>query len=237
VEDFLASVSGAGTMAEKLPVAEKLRKENAVRQKAGDAVLRNAVPGQFYKEQGGVFTGTYTPLDPKTGEKLGPTFNVYAALKDYTHQSSFVFTYNEVAARISRLKNWRGFDGENVTNDTEINKALIDGTYGGGWIVPTEGMLCGGFWGNSEHNVRVHKNDGLLQGSFTTEKPRLSAIAALDDYSDCYWSSSENGFDRNKVSGAVFADDSTATVTSEKDTLKFRCRPVRLVQVPDGGGA
>jgi len=229
VEDFLASVS-AGTLEDKLPVAESLRKKAAAAQKAREDAIRGHVPGRSYREQGGVFTGTYTPRDRKTGEPLGPVFNVYAAPRDYTHRDSFLFTYNEAAARVSRVRNWRGFDGEeNCANDTEINAALISGAYGGGWIIPTEEMLCGGFRGNHEHNVRVHKNDGPLKGSFTTEKPRFASIG---DYSTCYWSSSENGSHRDLFLGACF-DNDTSTVTSHKDDLKFRCRPVRLVRVPD----
>src|ERR1035437_5103371 len=166
--------------------------KEALRQKAEEEALKNSEPGRLILGQG-VLVGQYAPKD-REGNSLGKIFNVFAAPQDLTGASGKKETYKYVDAvkRIAALKNWNGFDGTNYATDKEIYKALKDGSYNGGWILPTRDLLVGTDVDgkqNQPDNIYAHKDKGSLQGTFNTTNK-----ASGSDYPDWYWSSSE---DRN----------------------------------------
>lgn len=109
------------------------------------------VPGQ------GIYLGQYTPKD-RDGNSLSKTFNVFAAPEDLPER----MTYIGAVEYIAQLKNWHGHDGTNYATDKEFYDAVKNGSYNGGWIVPTYGILS-------------HKDKGALLGT-------LRIIAANPDW-------------------------------------------------------
>ena len=200
------------------------------------AVFKNLQPGQMIEGEGifleGIFLGCYKP-DDRDGNSLGKTFNVLAAPQDLPD----MMTYIETVKYVAELKNWYGFDGANYTTDKDIYAALKDGSYNGGWIVPSRVLLAG-----TEHdgksgickgkviqldNLLDHHNKGAFKGTFKTAATRASG------YPDWYWSSTEYRGYSSFVHIVRFSDGYESW--SHKDDGRLSCRPVRLVAAPSLG--
>ncbi|MBI3440597.1 MAG: hypothetical protein HY052_02140 [Proteobacteria bacterium] len=180
--------------------------------------------GEKTQDGQSVYLGQYVPKD-RDGNSLGKIFNVFAAPQDLTDASGKkeTFKYVNAVKRIAELKNWNGFDGTNYATDKEIYQALKDGSYNGGWIIPTRDLLSGkDVDGNATtpDNLHAHKNTGALAGTFTT-------AASGSGYPGWYWSSTENRDDSSGVHGVRFSDGYESW--DRKDSLRLSCRPVRLV--------
>ena len=224
-------------MSEVFPISAALAKEErrkeAARQKAEAEALKNPQPGQMIAGQG-VFLGQYTPKD-RAGKNLGKTFNAFASPEDLTNKSGKKETYKYVDAvkRIAELKDWNGFDGTNYATDKELYKALKDGTYTGGWIIPTRELLIG-TEPDGESGVRKgkviqpdnlydHRNKGALKDTFCTK------AASGSDYPQWYWSCTENRGNPSDVWNADFSDGNEDWYL--KDFIRLSCRPVRLLAI------
>ena len=156
------------------------------------------IPGQ------GIFLGRYAPKD-REGNSLGKIFNVFAAPEDLTDATGNkgIFKYVDAVKRIASLKNWHGHDGTNYATDKELYMALKNGSYNGGWIIPTRDLLSGkDVDGNTTQpdNLYAHKDKRDLSGTFTT------AAASGSDYPDWYWSSTEHRDDPSDVHSVRFSD-------------------------------
>jgi len=206
--------------------AEELRKEE-VRRK----ILEEAMPGQEIPGHG-VFIGTWQP------EGLSQKFCIFAAKEDLTNEAGKkeVYNYDDTVKRIAELKGWHGFDGTNYANDKEFYKALKNGSYKGGWIIPPREFLTGtaadGPSGVRKgtavqpDNIYDHKDRGALRGGFCKED-RDSSLSSW------YWSSTAESpviaslprvWSLNFIRGAEHA--------GRKVFGRQSCRPVRLEPVP-----
>ncbi|MBI3442108.1 MAG: hypothetical protein HY052_09970 [Proteobacteria bacterium] len=176
--------------------------------------IGQSVPGQ------GIYVGQYSPKD-RDGKSLRKTFNVFAAPQDLPDTMKYV----DAVKHIAKLKGWNGFDGTNYRNDKKIYKALKDGSYNGGWIIPTCDILRGKDVDSKEttpHNLFDHQNKGAFKGTFETV-----ALGDGYDYPDRYWSSTEGRGHSSYVRSVRFSDG--LEDWGRKGYHRFSCRPVRLV--------
>ncbi len=205
------------------PVSAAIRKAKA-------EILNNPNPGDLISGQG-VYLGKYRPLNRK-GVSLGKTFNVFAAPEDLPKTMSYVDTVKYIA----ELEKWHGFDGTNYPTDKEIYAALKNGSYNGGWIIPTRELLGGtepdGKAGSRNEriiqpdNLFDHRNQGAFNGTFKT------AFCSGSDYPRWYWSSTEGRDNPSRVWNFMFSEG--VEDCNHKNDLYLSCRPVRLVEVLDG---
>jgi len=177
------------------------------------------VPGQ------GIYLGTWDPRD-KQGNSLGKIFNVYAAPQDLTNAAGRkeTFKYDGALSRIAALKNWHGHDGTSYDTDKELYKALKDGSYKGGWIIPPGELLHGkDLYGKKSQidNLYDHKDKGALKNSFT------ATISTGYTYPEWYWSSTQPHNDPSAMQSVNFTNGTQSRFF--RDILQLNCRPVRLV--------
>ncbi len=179
------------------------------------------------KAEANFFIGTWRPKDLK-GQSLGKIFNVFAAPQDLTDESGQkqTYTYKEVVIRLAQLKDWNGYDGTHYAGDKELYKALKEGSYNGGWIIPPRELLAGtDADGNKIHpdNLYTHKDTKTLKDSFCKN--------TADGYGfpDWYWSSTEHRSDPTHVWNVHFTDGTENN--DSKEWYRLSCRPVRLVEV------
>ena len=197
-------------------------------------VLEEYKSGQMIESQG-IYLGQYKPKDRK-GNSLSKVFNVFAAPQDLPETMKYV----DAVKHIAKLKNWNGFDGTNYPTDKEIYAALKDGSYKGGWIIPTRELLAGtepdGESGIRKgkviqpDNLFEHQNKGVFKGTFKT------AAANGFDFPNWYWSSTEDHEFQSYVWAVRFSDG--YVMLDSKDYGRSSCRPVRLVEaLVSGPGA
>ncbi len=198
--------------------------------KARKEALDNLKPGDLVADQG-IYLGKYSPID-RDGISLGRTFNVFAAPQDLPEKMTYVDTVKFIAG----LVDWYGFNGTNYPTDKEIYAALNDGSYDGGWIIPTRELLVGtapdsevvirrgGKDGVPQgeviqpDNLFDHQNKGAFKGTFIT--------ATSDGW---YWASTEHRDEPSSVFSAWIRDG--VEHFNFKDIFSIRCRPVRLVEI------
>jgi len=176
--------------------------------------------GAKSEDDQGVYIGQYSPKD-RDGRSLGKIFNVFAAPQDLPDTMKYVDAVKHIAA----LNNWYGFDGTNYATDKELYQALDNGSYNGGWIIPTRDLLYGkDVNGNAiqPDNLYAYKDKGDLAGTFCV------AASSGSDYPDWYWwSSTEHRDDPSNVHIVRFSDGYEGW--NPKDGYRLSCRPVRLV--------
>lgn len=199
----------------------------------GAAIIAKAEIGQMIEGRG-IFFGTWEPKD-RDGNSLGKIFNVFAAPQDLTDDSGNkeIYKYVDVVKCMATLKNWHGHDGTHYENDKELHKALKDGSYNGGWIIPTRELLAGteadGPVGIRRgkivqaDNLLDHQNKCALKGTF-------NAAASRDGYygsHSVYWSCTEY---RDNPSHYVWSADfmDGEEDWNRKNNFWRGCRPVRL---------
>ena len=147
------------------------------------------------KTADGIYIGQYE------SKSLGKIFNVFAAPANI---GKYGQAYNLTRERLARLKNWHGFDGTDYANAEQFQEALKNGSYKGGWIIPTMEML--------RENLS-HIKDALMK---------------VDLHNDWYWSSTEDSV----FKGHVYAQRLWDGYDSYNHTASSsHCRPVRLVPV------
>ena len=192
-----------------------------------EEAIANAKPGQLVSGQG-VYIGKYQPKD-REGNSLGKIFNAFASPEDLTNKSGkkATFIYVDAVKRIAELKDWNGFDGTNYATDKELYKALKDGSYTGGWIIPPRELLSGtdvdGEKDVQKDNLYAHKDKGSFKGTFTTAAARGGSV-----FFQWYWSCTK---DRGHPSGVWNADFSDGFEDWHHKDIRLSCRPVLLVEV------
>jgi hypothetical protein len=185
---------------------------------ANDTSVSALMVGQLVAGQG-VYIGQYAPKD-RDGNSLGKIFNVFAAPQDLGGTEKYV----DAVKHVAQLKNWNGFDGTNYATDRELYKAIKDGSYNGGWIIPTRDLLSGkDVDGNKTQsgNLLAAKDAGALKDTFKTSS---------GSGSDCpVWYLSSTEFrDYPSYVHIVRLSDGYAG-WCRKDDFRLSCRPVRLV--------
>jgi hypothetical protein len=199
---------------ELFPISKEIAEEERLQEAARQ-------PDQMIAGQG-VFLGKWQPKD-RDGKSLGKIFNVFAAPQDLPDTMKYV----DAVKHIAKLKGWNGFDGTNYATDKEIYKALKDGSYNGGWIIPTRDILVGtDIDGNKTqaNNLFAHQNKGAFKGTFET-----AAAGDGSGFPDWYWSSTEYLGNPSHVWSVRFSDGNGDW--DRKDDDRLSCRPVRLVEV------
>ena len=168
----------------------------------------------------GVFIGQYAPKD-RDGISLGKIFNVFAAPQDLGGRE----TYVDTVKHISQLKNWNGFDGTNYATDKELYKAIKDGSYNGGWIIPTRDVLTGkDVDGNNTQSGNLL--DAFKKGALKDVKTSSGSGSYCPDW---YWSSTEGRDCPSFVHDVRLSDGYESW--DPKDGGRLSVRPVRLVPV------
>jgi len=203
--------------------------EEEARRKAEEEALKNPQIGQMIEGKG-VFLGVWTPKD-REGKSLNKTFNLFAAPEDLTDSltnaggKKELRTFKKTVAHVAGLKGWHGHDGFNhnvrgKSEDEALYDALRDGSYNGGWFIPTKDIVHGkDLDGNQVQadNLYAHKNKGKLQGTFTT--------ASGSVFDRWYWSCTQRREDASDVFDVDFADGDG--VWDLKDYLSLSGRVVR----------
>ena len=185
-----------------------------------DSVHEQFKPGHVMPD-GTIYVGQYEPITREM-EPLNKIFNVFAAPRNLPR----TMTFDNTVKFISMLKNWNGYDGSDYKNDTELFAALKDGSYKGGWIIPTSDILYGrDFEGRetTKGNIYKHQRVDGFAGSFA-----FSNINIKDDYPHIYLSLTKDN--ASSDSQAKTLDFYHGTIASYKDNYTFSCRPVRLVE-------
>jgi hypothetical protein len=226
------SASDETVMARQLPYAAAVAANNhaqeEARKKAEAKVFRTAKPGQTMPD-GTIFLGKYT-LKDGGDDSLSQTFNVFAAPEDLPETMRYI----DAVEHISKLKGWHGHDGTHYANDTEINKALKDGSYDGGWVIPPRKLLSGTEVDRvvACHEAPIVQPDNLFdrrnKGSFqNTFKMATDIDNGWEDTLCAYWSSTEVTRPYTYCFWVTnFSDGSE--IWHNKDVDRLNCRPVRF---------
>ena len=142
---------------------------------------------------------------------LKKVFDLYASPEDLTdgNDKKLVATYNNSLKTLNKKKGWHGYDGECFENHKELEAALADDSYQGGWFIPTREVV--------KENLYKNKDKGDLKGTFTDKRG--------SDYARWYWSCTEHPDDSSVVYGVDFTDG--VGDWSDKDGYELSTRPVR----------
>tara|TARA_B100000965_G_C19587778_1_gene756562 strand:- start:926 stop:1639 length:714 start_codon:yes stop_codon:yes gene_type:complete len=157
----------------------------------------------------GVFVGTYEPAD-RQGRSFGKTFNLFAAPDDLTdgEGKKVLLTFNKAVKHVVTLKDWHGFDGGNLRNDTAVYDAVRNDPKAlENWFIPTKDIVER-FYG--------HKDDGAFKGTF---------VDNFRGHARWYWSCTEHREDASSVCAITFTLGVDGWV--RKDNFRLSTRPVR----------
>jgi hypothetical protein len=156
----------------------------------------------------GVYVGVQ---EVTTKGGLKKVFDLYASPEDLTdgNNKKLVATYNDSVKALKQKKGWHGYDGECFENHKELEAALADDTYEGGWFIPTREVV--------KENLYKNKDKGDLKGTFTDKSG--------SDGAHWYWSCTERPFNSSYVYSVNFTDGYDGW--DGKDDCKLSTRPVR----------
>ncbi len=222
----VASVLAVSTaLAEKPPEPEKPVVDTSTLQ-IGDAVdfnnrkIENYTHAEHFNLCGGIYQGTQERVN-KQG--LTEIWDIFAAPEDLTDENDrkYVGTYNNSVAELNKKRGWHGFDGECFADEKTLNKAFLDGTYGGGWFTPTKEILHG----KNTNGDTVQSNN--LYGQ-KDRMPAGSEYVTVNNGSDdarWYWSCTERPDDSSDVYNVQFSVGELHW--DFKDLFKVSVRPVR----------
>ena len=195
-------------------------------------IIATAEPGQMIDGHG-VFFGRYTL---KSADGLSRTFNMFAAPEDLTDESGkkATYTYIDAVKRVAALKNWHGFDGESYADDKDFYRAVGDGSYNGGWIIPPGEILYGKInQPTPSESLLRYQGRGALRDTFNT-KTFVYAFAPAPEKGASvpheYWSSTRYLSSGPRCLHAVKFLQHGSTIANE-DHYRLSCRPVRLEPV------
>ncbi|MEZ0224622.1 MAG: hypothetical protein ACAH83_08725 [Alphaproteobacteria bacterium] len=164
----------------------------------------------------GIFVGTWEP--EARGVSLRKKFNVFAAPADLNDDAGnrAGWTYQGARDRIAGLKNWHGHDGSKHANEAALIKAMDDGKYKGGWVIPPSAVLSS--------MICDQRDKGQLKDTFakTTYEPPYTRAD--------YWSSSEQRFQGEAMVWAALINLPQVGTLHGKGNQNF-CRPVRFAEI------
>lgn len=178
-----------------------------------DADIGKMVEGQ------GIYIGFWQP------KGLSRVFNVFAAPEDLPVKMN----YEQTVKYMAGLKNWHGQDGASYPTDEELRKAMADGNYTGGWVVPPREVLNGRDKGSTlvtADSLFAHKDRGALRGTLKIDGP-----ASEKDWPPQYLTSTRHtGGVGEHFWCAAAANDFVSH--DKKSNRTSYCRPVRFVENP-----
>ncbi len=177
----------------------------------------------------GIFLGEYEPYD-RYLNSLGKKFWVFAAPEDLpdSEQDRLVgCNYIDTLKQVASLKDWYGFHGTAYVNDGAVYEALADGSYDGGWIIPTRELLSGKDVNNQHirlENLYTCQNEGAFVGTY--KKMSIDG----NEFPRWYWSCTESRLYKAEVWSTRFYDGYEGWAQNKK-TERAHCRLVRLVEI------
>ena len=115
-----------------------------------------------------------------------------------------LLTYNDAVKKVASLKNWHGFDGCDFKNEAELMAAFDNGTYNGGWFIPTRDLL-----------LKMYDN---RDDTYTAKRG--------SDVAHWYWSCTERRGHSDGVYGVDFTDSDVGW--GRKDGNRLSSRPCRV---------
>ena len=122
---------------------------------------------------------------------------------------------------MNEKKDWHGHHGECFENSKELENALVNGTYKGGWFISTKEILHG-----RNTNGDEVQSDNLY--NHREKMPGGSEFITTDNGSGnarWYWSSTERPDDSSHVSSVDFTDGDDGW--DSKGNYELSTRPVR----------
>ena len=191
-------------------------------EKLANLEIGDLIPGK------GIFFGKYE-LKDKEGN-LKNTFNMYAAPEDLAdNEGNKTFSYSAAIDHIAALQNWHGHDGTPYASEGKLFKALEDGSYKGGWFMPSSELLIG-YDGErnltTPDNLYSVRNTGEFAGTF-----EQTLYTSGDVYRDSYWGCTQ--LEIMGLAGRTYARFSTGTrCFTNNEVRPMACRPVRLEPAP-----
>jgi hypothetical protein len=128
-------------------------------------------PGQRIPKKG-VYLGVWSPTD-HSNRSIGKTFALYAAPHDLGLDEDGVGkkmtgSFDQFLDAVSEIRNLMGFKGEVYESDRELHRALRNGSYKGGWFIPTKEILVGRQDNDSDEECSLsrHHRSGVLAKTF-----------------------------------------------------------------------
>ena len=161
---------------------------------------------------------------------------MFAAPEDLTDESGkkATYTYINAVQRVAALKNWHGFDGESYTDDKDFYRAVENGSYNGGWIIPPGEVLYGKInQPRSSDSLLLYHGRGALRDTFNTKTYIYTFGPAPEKGASIphgYWSSTRYLSSGPPCLHVVKFLQRGSTIANE-DQDRLSCRPVRLEEV------
>ena len=154
---------------------------------------------------------------------LTQTFDLYAAPEDLTdaQDEKLVTTYNKAVIALNEKEDWHGHHGECFKNSEELEKALVNGTYKGGWFIPTKEMVHG----KDAQRKKVQANNLYDHREKMPSGSEFITTASGSALAHWYWSSTEHPVNSSLVYVVDFTDGGDGW--DGKDYFKLSTRPVR----------
>ena len=222
--DQLQIADGA-KIADILPVTTRISKKGALDIGSGFNQASNPIDtsklqiGQLVEGKG-IYFGVQE-ITTKGG--LTQTFDLYAAPEDLTdaQDEKLVTTYNKAVIALNEKEDWHGHHGECFENSKELEKALVNGTYKGGWFIPTKEILHG-----RNRNGDEVQSDNLY--NHREKMPGGSEFITTDNgsgHARWYWSSTERLVGSSRVYDVDFTDGYDGC--DHKGLYLLSTRPVR----------
>jgi len=131
----------------------------------------------------GIYIGTQKF---KNKDGLKQIFDLYAAPKDLKWDSvnghHMAAKYNRSVQELNQRKKLFGHDGECFQTEKELKKAIANGTYNGGWFIPTLNIL--------EENIYPNIEKGDLEDTFWLKSSKNTSYFNRNTNftPDKYWS-------------------------------------------------
>ncbi len=176
----------------------------------------------FRLTAGGIAIGKWTPYN-QPEDKPTKSFLVIATARDPSsksktlgHEIPLRRDFDKAVEWVSSLQNLHGHNGEparNFREDSFLTAAALNGSYSGGWFIPTLEMLSFAL-GN--------RNEGSLKGSFLSDPHRINGTNE-------YWSNSWHR-DETAPRGVIWCprDDGPAHGRVPNQGYSKHIRPMRL---------
>ncbi|MDD3370549.1 MAG: hypothetical protein PHE27_01860 [Alphaproteobacteria bacterium] len=188
--------------------------------------------GSFVENEG-IFFGEWTPLNDK-GQPIG-RYILFAAPEDLSDKGGnpLYLSFEDAAVEVASLHNYCGHDGVFYDSEDSLLKALEDGSYKGGWILPPKAIVNG----ENDENDELSPNTlsaNIFNGDF---KDTFCLSANENDMNNPCWY-----YTCSEYRSGQLVWDGKITVVLVKDGDDFwhgrtkdraACRPCRLVRVPE----
>lgn len=145
--------------------------------------MRSLAPSEAFRlTAGGIPIGKWTPFGqpedtPTKSFLVIATARDMSSIKNRNYEIPLRRDFDKAVELVSSLQNLHGYNGEpagNFREDSFLTTAALNGSYSGGWFIPTLDMM---------KFALENRNEESLKGSFLSEPHRI-------DGTNEYWSNS-----------------------------------------------